>query len=313
MTTDLSTTPDPEFRAHLEWEITRALRREASLGTRHRARRRRRVAIIGIVGACLTLGVASNFAAAQVQQGTRRDSLLQGVEADMALLRLRQQVLQKELAEVERQRQAGVATDDALTAARDAVQSVMSRLARLRLNEEEIRRAAESPRDDLNAPLVGGRDFVKERIEVQIADAQRQVEAAEARIADVDRQVRVGIAGALARSEAEVDLARAREQLMIEAKRLSLRQEYLDKRTPVDQLTRQLDLTQRTGDLAVAVQSLAVAQQRLAEVRRKVQVGAAEQIDALRAELAMKEQELAVQRLRQQLSGIARARPDSLE
>ena len=313
MTTDVPALPDPSFRAHLEWEVTRALRREASLGPRRNERTRRRISVIGLVGACLFLGVASNFAAAQVRDGARRDSLLEAASAEMQLMVMRLHLVQEQLTKVEQQRQLGLASDEALAAATAAVRTMQTRLARMKLNTEEIQSGSASPRDDLGAPLVGGRDFVKERIQLDLAEAQRRITVAEARLGEAERQVRLGVAPALLQAEGEVALTRARGEMVVDARRLALRQEFLEKHTPADQLARQLDEAQRQADLEVAVRSLTLAQDRLELLRRQGAVGMVTDVDVMRAQLELKEKELEVARLRERLAGKFRAKVDSLQ
>ncbi len=313
MTTDVSGIPDPEFRAHLEWEVARAFRREASLGPRRNEPTRRRISVIGLVGACLILGVASNFAAAQVRDGARRDSLLDASRAEMQLMVMRLQLVQEQLAKVEQQRQLGLATDEALATATAAVRTMQTRLARMKLDAEEIQGGSASPRDDLGAPLVVGRDFVKERIQLELAEIQQRIAAAEAKLSDAERQVRIGVAQPLTKSEAEVALARTREEMVVAAKRLALRQEFLEQHTPADQLARQLDEAQRQADLEVAVRSLSLARDRLDQIRRQAAVGMTNDLEVMRAQLEMKEKELEVSRLRDQVAGKFKAKRDSLQ
>ena len=144
-----------------------------------------------------------------------------------------------------------------------------TRRQRMKLDTEEIQSGSASPRDDLGAPLVGGRDFVKERIQLDLADAQQRLTAAEASLSEAERQVRLGVAPMLTQTEGELELTRARGAMVVDAKRLALRQEFLAKRTAAEQLTRQLDLAQRQADLEVAVRSLALARDRLDLLRRR--------------------------------------------
>lgn len=312
MTTDVPTIPDPEFRAHLEWEVARTFRREASLGPRRNERTRRRISVIGLVGACLILGVASNFAAAQVRDSARRDSLLDAARAETQLVAMRYHLVELQYQQVEKQRKLGLASDEALANAMAEVRTLQTRLARMQLNEQEIQRSAASPRDDLGAPLVGGRDFVKERIQLDLADAQRRITVAEAKVSEAERQVRLGVAPALAQIEGAVEVTRTRGQMVVDAKRLALRQEFLEKHTAADLLARQLDEVQRQTDLDVALGALKLARERYDLLHRQGAVGMVTDVDVMRAQLEMKEKELEVTRLREQLAGKFRAKVDSL-
>lgn len=296
-----SEAPDPEFRAHLEWEVVRALRRESSLGTRRVQRRRRRVRAAAIVCACLALGVVSNIASAQVRDGTRRDSLLEAARADLNLLMLRRQLLQAQADHAEQQRRVGVISRAAADAAAAQLDELRNRIARIEIDMQEVQAAAQPPRNDLVAPLVGGRDYVKERIQLDLADAQRRVAMAEAQRAEIDRQLRVGVATQLTGLEAEVDLARARAAMALDAQRLALRQEHVDKGTPAEQLALRLDAAQRQQDLETTGRVVELMRARVDALRRQQAAGTASDIDLMRAELDLKERMLELVTLKNQL------------
>ena len=68
MTTDTSNTPTPEFRAQLEWEVTRGFRREARLGERRRDNRWRRLRAVGLVALCIAVGTGTGIVGASARQ-----------------------------------------------------------------------------------------------------------------------------------------------------------------------------------------------------------------------------------------------------
>ena len=65
---------------------------------------------------------------------------------------------------------------------------------RARYNIEEITATSQPPRDELSAPLVGGRDFVKDRIMLDLAAAQERLTTAEKVYSETERRARVGAA-----------------------------------------------------------------------------------------------------------------------
>lgn len=299
MTTDPMHSPTPEFRAHLEWEVTRAFRREASLGNRRFEKRRRRMRIVTVAAVCLALGTVSNFATAQVRDTVRRDSLLDSARSQVELLRLREQVAQKQFEEYSRKAALGVISKEELSAMRAALMEIEAKLVRSALNIAEIQAASLPPRDDLNAPLVKGRDFVKERIETDITRAQQENAAREQALAEVERQLRVGVVGELAVKEAKAESERAQQKVMLSAEKLRLREEYVQKKTPVDQLTSRLDSVQRDLDLKQALLSHDVAATRVQLLQKQYAAGAAAELDLLRAQVELKERELEVLKLQQ--------------
>jgi hypothetical protein len=176
-----------------------------------------------------------------------------------------------------------------------------SRAARARLNIEEIEASAQPPRDDLNAPLVGGRDFVAERIQLDLVNAQRQLSTAENLVETVEMRVRAGAMSDMERSAAELEVARARAALAVLAERLALRKEFVEKATPADQLARRLESARIREDIRVVQMALELAKSRAAHVDRQRAAGAASDLDAMRAQVEVKERELELSHLTVQL------------
>jgi hypothetical protein len=299
--TDSAHTPRPEFRAQLEWEITRTLRREARLGVHRRERQRRWLRVASIAALCVAVGTASGFASAQVRDVARRDSLLEAARAELALIALRVELARAQFDIASQRAQMGALDAAGVALAEAELQSMQARAARAQLNIEEIQAASQPPRDELSAPLVGGRDFVKERIQLDLVNAQKALAAAERAVIDVARRVRMGTALEVARVEAEVDLARARGTLTVLAERLSLRREFVEKGTAAANLATRLEAAQLREDMRVAQQSLNLARTRAQTVERQRSMGTATELELMRAQIEVKERELELSQLTIQL------------
>ncbi len=297
MTNHSMNTPTPEFRAHLESEISRAWRRETRLGLERREPRRRRMRGAGLVAACLALGAVSGIVSAQALDYVRRDSLLDAARAELAIMSLRLNLTQAQLEDAARKVSIGALAAEALASAESERQAMEMRVMRTHLNIKEIELSSQPPRDELNAPLVGGRDFVTERIQLDLAVAQKQLRAAERALEAVDRRVRMGAVSELERGQAQLEVTRANAALATMAERLSLRREFIEKATPAEELARRLETAQLRQDVRVAQQSLDLAKARAANVDRQRAVGAATHLDTLRAQLDVKEREIDLARL----------------
>ena len=293
--------PTTDFREHLEWEVVSAFRRQRRLNARHHAQLSRWLRAAAIVIVSVAIGASATLASAQIRQDARRDSLIDAAAADYTLAALRLQIARDQLSTVTRQTAAGAGGTSAELDAQADVRAKEARLMRVRLNLEEIRIGSQAPRDDLNAPLVNGRDFVKERLQVDLMAAQQRLTAAESAFGEMERRVRVGASTELDRLDAEGAVTRARAAMAVLAERLALREEYLSKHTPVDQLTRKLEDFQLTQDAAVAQQALSAARARFEHVSKQQSVGLASDIDLQRARLDVMEREVELQRIAQQL------------
>jgi outer membrane protein TolC len=167
------------------------------------------------------------------------------------------------------------------------------------------------PRDELNAPLVDGRDFVKERIQLDLQGAQQQLTAAERVLTEVEPRVRAGVVSEIARSESQLAVERARAALAVLADRWTLRREFVEKNTPADQLMNRFEAASIRQDIRVARAALDLAQMRLKKLEDMRTAGVVAEVEVLRARVEVKERELQLQRAAMQLRRLDRASPDT--
>jgi outer membrane protein TolC len=80
-----------------------------------------------------------------------------------------------------------------------------------------------------------------------------------------------------------------------------LRKEFLSQGTPGEQLTRRFQQAQVRFDAYVASEAVKVLRQRLEAVRKQHTIGAASDLDLLRAEIQLKEREAELALLARQL------------
>jgi|SoiMethySBSTD1v2_1073268.scaffolds.fasta_scaffold707151_1 hypothetical protein len=178
MSTD--TDPDPAFLDHLEWQLRTELRREARFAPREAAPMWKRLKIAALVAASLALGGASVVAAERVQQSREAEILAAQTRVRIDLQRSRTDLAAQRLSEASTRVQAGIATQAEVGRAEVARALEQMRLRRLELDLSELELSGREPRDELDAPLVAGQDFVTERMQVEL-------EAARARLAEVQR------------------------------------------------------------------------------------------------------------------------------
>ncbi|HEX6315813.1 MAG TPA: hypothetical protein VFZ73_13175 [Gemmatimonadaceae bacterium] len=292
MTTDIMHQPTAEFRDYLEGEVTREFRR-------HRSFTRLRYAAVLL--ATLAAGTTAGLASAQIRQGAQRDSLLESAQSDLSLVALRLQLAQATVTDARSKVAAGVAGRGTLTAAEADLRQIEALAARAKLNVDEIRTTAMTPRDDLNAPVVGGRDFVSERLMLDLFTAQQRLTAAEEAQREAERQFRVGAVSELAVLDAGLRVTEARAALGTLAERQMLRKEFVSRGTPGEQLNRRFQQAQVRFDAHVASEAVKMLRQRLDAVRKQRAVGTASDLDVLRAEIQLKEREAELALLARQL------------
>ena len=307
MSDNMLHTPTPEFRAQLEQEVLRALRQqERFAGTR--VRRARRLRAAALVAACIGLGAASGLASQQVRDIVRRDSILESARAELELIQLRMQLAKANAEEVQAQVRVGAAGPEALAAALAELRTMEARMRRARLNIEEIEATSQPPRDELTAPVSGNRDFVQDRIQLELAAAQERLVVAERRLEEVARRFNAGTETELARAAAELEMVSARAALAILHDRRVLRREYVEKGTDADELVLRHEMTRLRTELEIQTEALRLAEARLVTVRNLFKTGTSTRLEVMRAEVELQERQLALKQLQQRRQRLEQVR-----
>jgi outer membrane protein TolC len=178
-----------------------------------------------------------------------------------------------------------------------------AQLATGRLDIEEIEMTSAAPRNDLDAPLVGKRDFVRERLTLDMAAAESALAAAEQAVAQAQQRIDVGTAPRAARLQPEAELAQARLRMQLLHAKLELRQRYLRGDFKADRLA--LASTVRRMELTLQLErsqrELEIARQRLDEVQRLFDVGQGTELDVKRSQVELLERQLEIKSIQREL------------
>ncbi|HLV25445.1 MAG TPA: hypothetical protein VKZ41_03980 [Gemmatimonadales bacterium] len=290
--------PSAEFRDYLEDEVVRAFRRDRRSGS---------LRALGVVLLSIALGSSAGIAAAQIRDGARRDSLLQAAMAELSLSALRLDLARTVAADISSKVAIGLLSHVVASDAEADLRAAEAEAMHAKANVDEIRASSQPPRNELNAPLVDGRDFVLERIRYDLLGAQQRLTAAERALDEMTRRVRIGADSEMARLAIEHEATRARAALGVLAERQRLRLEWVEKQTPVEQLVRRLRQSELRFDAMVADKALELARQRLVLARQLHAVGQVEQIEVLKAELEVREREIELQQIARQLQQVERS------
>ena len=198
MSTD--TDPDPAFLDHLEWQLRAELRRAARFKPREVPAVLKRLKMAALVAASLMLGGATVVAAERVQQSREAELLAAQTRVRIDLQRSRADLAVKRLAEASTRVEAGIATQAEVGRAEFARTLEQMRLRRLQLDLTELELSGREPRDEIDAPLVAGQDFVTERMQIELQAARAQLAEVERAREWVERMLAGGFA-----SRAELD------------------------------------------------------------------------------------------------------------
>jgi outer membrane protein TolC len=295
--------PTEEFRAHLQWQVESALRREARFAAPAAAGMPwLRATLMVLVG--VAAGGIAVIASEQVQDARQRDVLIEAIRSEESLVRVRLDLARADYQEARRRFEVGTAGRETLQAAERQMRAMEAALRRLQLDIEEIRTTSAAPRNELNAPLVGQRDFVRDRLALELETAQHALVAAEQAVTQAQQRVEVGTGPRAALLQAEAELAQARASMQRVHATLDLRQRSVRGEISTDdlaptlrrmELTFQRDRVQREREIARAL---------IEEVRRRVEVGMASQLELKRAEVELLERDVELQRIRRELESL---------
>lgn len=298
--------PTPEFKADLERRLVERLREDAVVPSVYNPiLRRLRTAAMIIVA--LGVGAFGAVAAAQVQDSRTRDQLLAAAGAEVQVATMRLELARAHFDDVRARFAVGAVGRETLTAAESELHVMEAALNRASLDVLEIQATSAPPRDDLAAPLVRGRDFVRERLLMDLAAAQHRLRAIQRNANDAQEQHRLGVLARLPLLEAQAELARARSEFDLLAASVQLRQEFLEQHLAVDDVARRQQRTELTLLMQRTSQLHELARQRLEILRQRRALGQEEQAEVLRAELRVLESALELSRMQRELEQLGRS------
>lgn len=235
--------PDPEFLHHMSWLVRTARRRQerfaapvapATMG-------RPRLVLGRLQAAALMLFALACGATAGVASERLQRSPLTRLRAERAALRLQTAIADHERGRAEHERLAmlharQLVSEAELDASADRLAELQLERDRLRLEREEVELSGRDPDDSLAAPLVDGRDFVAERLELRERRSRERALRLER-----EQQRLKQLAGLQVVSAADVDravAARRSEELVLRTilERLSIRSAFLAGDVPLDRV-----------------------------------------------------------------------------
>ena len=160
--------PDNQFLERLEWQLSSEYRRASRLKSASKkiAIPRRLVAAACMVGILMT-AVAAIKAADYIQDSWRKKIEIARAETEVELKKVYLESIKERAAEVKIRVTNGLIREDEYKLINLAAENAELDFQRSLLNLDEVKASGEIPRNELYAPLVGGRDFVSERLEME--------------------------------------------------------------------------------------------------------------------------------------------------
>ncbi len=256
--------PDSRFVERLEWQLSSEFRRASRL--RPSARRvtvpRGIVAVSLLVGSLLT-GVAAMKAADYIKDSRQKKLEIARAETDVRLKEAYLGFTRERGERARTQYSGGLIQEEEYLEAKRTEDIALYHLKRSVLNLDEVRMSGEAPRDELSAPLVGGRDFVSERLAIEQKEMLMGCELLERRLERLEPLVKKG---------------------MIEgAEWEQIRAEIAARKVMIDKIKERLDLRSRFVSGEITAREVEILD-RKALVERNLRL-AQSQVDSLREQL----------------------------
>jgi hypothetical protein len=267
--------PDPQFVDKLEWQLASEFRRRDRMKPAPgRIAIPRSVAALGLAAGVLLLGVAATKAADLIKDSWRKKIEVARLETEVKIKRAFLEFKQLRAAQAEERFTTGLIDEEAATGSRLAAQRAGFDLERSLLDLEEAQASGVAPRDELYAPLVNGRDFVGERLELERKAAALELDHHRGR---VERSVRPRVElGLIPKSDLDghLGLIAAREARIGELEtRSSLRRRFLAGEISAEGLEIQTRLTEAKRKLQEARSSVAAMTAHADSLEPKVAAG----------------------------------------
>lgn len=301
MTTDDERhTPTTEFRERLEVEVSRALRHEQR-ASELRWSRWPNMRTVARLAAAILIGVVVGAAPAQVADARQRDSLLVSANAELRLLSLRLEMAREDVERQQKLFQTGVISERELREAERELRTLEIALTRVQRNIEETRATSRPPRDDIAAPVVGDRDYVRERLILELRAREQDLSEAERRTREIEQRVRTGVETQVAQAAAETERVRLRTELELLAGKLRLREQVVAGRAAPDSAESQLRLLELEQRLQLHSVRLRTAAERLERVKSLFEAGVVTRRELLRAEFEVVDLQAEIELLQFQL------------
>lgn len=302
--------PAAAFAARLESQIASDVRRR-----NHNARAPRWatwsplqaaavVAVIMLVS--MGVGGAAVAAAYESEQSQVRDQLLSNIEQRLNLAQQRLDLAAKELQAAEQRFAVGLGGATVVMEKGQAVAEAEAQLQIIELDFQEIRASGREPRRELSAPLVTGRDFVGDRLRIEMSMPQKALRVAQTMANDVKKRVDIGVVSEV---DLQVSLSRVVElQVALDTlgRKLDIRKQFLAGRMNAVEADLRVLEAEAEQQVTSIKPKIALAQQEVTRLTQRVEIGVATPESLAVAKLRRLELELALTKAEVDLAVIRR-------
>lgn len=303
MTTNINE-PTPEFTRFLEWQVTSALRRQTRFAEPPRRGVTRYLGTAAVIVASMLVGAGGVAAASRIQNNQQKQVLLAEAQGEVRIAEMQLALAQQTAADTKKRADVGMAPPEDAAAAAQEVQHARLALSRVRLNVDEVNASGKPVQDDLTAPLVGGRDFVIERMQLDEMAANLRASSASERLKKAKTRFDVGLADDVELAEAQTAVARAGSEAAAIRDQIALRRRFLAGTLTAEAATSERLLLAARAELRIAEIEMSAASKRYDWLTKKAQVGAGSEADLLKARLDVLSRQQDIAKLRERIRAL---------
>jgi hypothetical protein len=287
-------TPRDGFVERLEWQISSELRRRHRTGpaTWLPASPVKAAAVIAfLVIVSMAAGGAAVAAAVQAQNDARRDALTSGYEQRLELARRRLVAAQTHMQVLDREVKLGLLPPDRLSEPQLNVTEAEQSVKVLELQLQEVRLSAREPLSEISAPLVSGRDFVLERLQIERLAPELALVVERVRLKDGQARVRVGVAPAIEVAEIEARISELESAISGLQRKLDIRRQFVAGQITAAQADLRVLESAAEHRLRALEPKIAVARTKVAAEESRFNVGLTTRVEVAAARLRLSELE----------------------
>lgn len=279
--------PDPGFLQNLEWQLGRELRLSRMHDKPRPAVRVMKIAAL-MIGS-VALGAAAMEASQQIEEAWRRELVETRLQIQVQMAQQRLQMQQETAALARSQVEQGLRGEQEGLYLELQLAEAEADVSLRALDLQEIRASGREPLRELSSPLVDGRDFVTERIQLRMGVAQHRLDVFR-RVADQARQrAQVGAVGTQDVQAQDLAMHEAERYVRDLARQLEIREAFLEGDISGVEAELQLLEAEALNRFVLLDQQREYFQLELDRVRRMIQLGTMNPITATQMETQVAE------------------------
>jgi hypothetical protein len=280
--------PDNQFLERLEWQLSSEYRRTNRLKSSAGkiAVPRRLVAAACMVGVLMT-GVAMTKAADYIKDSWRKKIEIARVETEVELKRVHLVSIREMASEVKMRVANGLIREDEYKLINLAAENAELDFQRSLLNLDEVKASGEIPRNELYAPLVGGRDFVSERLEMEKEAVELDLEQLNIHMGRLTQLVEQNLVRRDEMDQMQAEIANRKMMVDKIQERLDLRTRFLTREITAQEVEIEDRMTGAERNLHLAQSKVDSLSEQLKRLKTLEAQGAISHMEVMQAQYAL--------------------------